>query len=105
MPKGKGLRSSESSGYRKGRMDMTEQEVNGIWDRIDDLLSAGSFTECDALLRETDTYLCSMDTILSLLTATLPAKGKLPSRDMFRRRSERTLRSRGEWDDGLFDGL
>lgn len=56
-----------------------DNEIDAIYDLFDDMMLAGKFNEIDLLLRHwmLDDHI---DFILAVLTITLPAKTKLPSR-------------------------
>jgi hypothetical protein len=88
----------EESGHNDLALDI-------IYDEIDDLLRARRFALCASILDEVEPSRSSVDILLALLTATLPAKSELPTRDSFFRRVEHELRRRGEYDIGLLAGL
>jgi len=56
-------------------------------------------------LRQVDVRIFSTDLLLGILTATLPAKSKLPSRTPFFGKVEAIIKRRGEWEKGLLTGL
>jgi hypothetical protein len=82
-----------------------DEALDVIYEGIDDLLLAGSFDQVDQLLRDISEDGVSSDVLVALLTVTLPAKSKLPSRADFYSRVERTLSVRSELEDGLLSGL
>jgi hypothetical protein len=47
----------------------------------------------------------SSDVLLGLLTATLPARSKLPFRQTLFNITKRLLKSRGHYEHGILDGL
>ena len=75
------------------------------YELIDDLLHAREFASCASQLEGVDVSLYSIDVLLTLLTATLPARSKIGTRASFFKRVEDELRRRGELEDGLLDGL
>ena len=76
-----------------------------LYDYIDDLLKRASFSELDALIQNSTPERMSTDVLLGILTATLPAKSKLPSRRRFFDRVAAVLGERNELEDGLLTGL
>jgi hypothetical protein len=76
-----------------------------LYDRVNDLLKARNFSALDMLLRQVDADAFSVDILLGLLTASLPAKSKLPSRSKFYAKAEASIKQRGEWEEGLLTGL
>jgi hypothetical protein len=76
-----------------------------LYDRVDDLLKAHQFGAVDDLLREANVGSLSVDVLLGLLTATLPARSKLSARAKFFAEAQNVIRSRGEWENGLLAGL
>ncbi|SRR6266568_2657385 len=76
-----------------------------LYDRMDALLKAKQFTVMDALLKEANVDSISVDVLLGLLTASLPARSKLPARSSFYAEAEASIKRRGEWEDGLLAGL
>lgn len=87
-----------SDGFSEAALDL-------IYDDIDQLLRHHRFAECDYVLCCTDVASCSVDILLALLTATLPAKAKLSTRAAFLQHVEQSLRSRNENPDELLEGL
>jgi Arc/MetJ-type ribon-helix-helix transcriptional regulator len=87
---------------RRGR---TDAALDLLYDSVDATIRQGRFADLDALL----VGLCpadhSVDLLLGILTATLPARERLQSRRGFYRDVESTLASRGELDEGLLAGL
>jgi hypothetical protein len=90
---------------RLDKCGQTDTALDIIFDQIDEMLLAGEFDRLNQLLIDTDTKQYSVDLLLGILTATLPAKDRLPSRTDFFPRVEQTLRSRGELKEGLLIGL
>lgn len=87
---------------RHGHVDAA---LDVLYDRVDDLLKASQFSAVDNLLRQADVASISVDVLLGLLTATLPARSKLPARAEFFADAEASIKARGEWEDGLLAGL
>lgn len=56
---------------------MTDTE---LYDRVDKLMATGRFIELDAMLARIIVNEKSVDKVLGILTATRPAKSKLPAR-------------------------
>lgn len=83
----------------------TDFALDLIFDQIDEMLLAGQFDRVDQLLKDTMTNDYSVEVLLGTLTATLPAKAKLPGRVDFFQRAKQTLESRGEPYDSLLVGL
>jgi hypothetical protein len=90
---------------RLDQLGQTDTALDIIFDQIDEMLLAGEFDRMNQLLIDTDTERYSVDLLLGILTATLPAKGLLPGRAELFPRVEQTLQSRGELKEGLLVGL
>lgn len=88
-------------------MSSRNKLMDGIQDRFDAMFRNGDFDVADAhvCFAAGITWMLTTDVMLAILTATLPAKSKLPSRRLFREHAEQVIRERGEWEDGLLDGL
>ena len=76
-----------------------------IYDQIDCKLKEQNFHEIDELLKSINVAEYSVDLLLGLLTATLPAKSKLHSRAKFFSAVETTIKERGQWENYLLVGL
>lgn len=76
-----------------------------IYDYIDRLFRDGEFEYCDSLLKSVIVENLDSDLIMGYLTATLPAKGKLPSRKDFLKRAKMEIKKRGEDSEDLWWGL
>lgn len=83
----------------------TDTALDLIYDSVDELLHGARFALCDSVLQETDASQCSIDVLLALLTATLPAKSRLATRAQFFQRVENSLRERGEYVADVLAGL
>ena len=91
-------RRLDHSGHTDAALDLIYENVNGK-------LSRGRFNEVNSVLETTEPMSLSVDLMLGLLTSTLPAKTKLPSRGTFFQRSEAAIKGLNEWEDGLLTGL
>ena len=87
------------------RDGLPDSALDLIYDRVDELLHGAEWSACAAVLDDIDVSKCSTDILLALLTATLPAKSRIPSRGGFLERVGRELRARGENEDRLLAGL
>lgn len=88
----------EASGRR-------DEALDELYDRIDDKLRAGRFSEVDQFLWMLPVDKLSLHLLIGVLTATLPGKSKLSSRTLFRQQAENVLRKRGEYRESLLAGL
>ena len=76
-----------------------------IYGAMDNLFRAKDFALADLLVMTTPVHSLSSDELIALLTATLPARSKLTARrDLYVQVAEE-LKERGDWEDGLLDGL
>ena len=57
-----------------------DRAIDLINDRLDDLMLAGDFVQCDAIVREIDSEKLSAETLIAILTLTRAAAKHLPSR-------------------------
>jgi hypothetical protein len=64
----------------KGNIDSA---LDLLYDQIDARLKAGKFEDTDKLLQKLNVAKLSIDLLLGVLTASLPARYKLPSRGVF----------------------
>lgn len=76
-----------------------------IYDYVDELLCNGEFSKLDEELSAVDTKDISVDILIGILTATLPAKNKLLSREHLFKSVKQVLIVRGEYEDDLLLGL
>ncbi|HEY5741872.1 MAG TPA: hypothetical protein VIS99_04965 [Terrimicrobiaceae bacterium] len=90
---------------RLAELKKVDAALDLLYDQVDEVLHVGEFGKLDRLLRSANTETLSADILLGLLTTTLPAKSKLPSRPRFCKDVERSLRRRNEWEEGLLVGL
>lgn len=101
-PRREGFLDRASRLEKRGQLDAA---LDLVYDQIDEKLSSGSLDQMDRLLANVDPESLSTDLLLGLLTATLPARSRLPARNRFYREVERVLRNRPEWEEGLLAGL
>lgn len=83
----------------------TDRALDLLFDTVDDLLLAGRFGECDAILRSADAGEWSATLLVGLLTVTLPARGRLAERAPFVERTRAELAGRGRDTKALLSGL
>lgn len=98
----------ESFISRAARLDVqgyTDDALDLIYDAVDELLRNGQFAKLDALLVAVPVPEYSVDILLGILTATLPAKSQLPSRTSLMESTRESLVDRGEYTEGLLTGL
>ncbi len=75
-------------------LSLEDAKLDHILDAFDDKMLEGDFAWCDRMLRDLDTNLCSVTTLVGFLSFTLCAKEKLQQRD--RIVTETTLRAMKE---------
>lgn len=92
------VRELEKRGHIDAALDV-------LYDRVDGLLRGKQFVAVDDLLQHLRVNALSVDVLIGLLTSTLPARSKLPSRAKFYSEAEASIRQRGEWEEGLLTGL
>ena len=90
---------------RLDRLGRTDSALDLIYSHIDEMLLAGNFTEVDNRLVSAKCNVYSVDVLLALLTITYAAKRRLPHRQEFYARVERSIRERDEWEEWLLYGL
>ena len=90
---------------RLDALEHTDAALDLLYDAVDDLMRRREFDRLDELLHDTTTSDLSLNVLLGLLTATLPARSRLRSRAGFFQRVDETLRARDEWQEGLLVGL
>jgi hypothetical protein len=69
--------------YSLVRREKIDPAIDLLFDRVDNLLLAGKFSECDALLKVIDVKRLDSNLIVAALSITDAAKDKLPSRSQF----------------------
>lgn len=87
------------------RLGDTAAALDLVYDCVDDLMHSQQFALMACYLLEVEVTSCSVDVLLALLTATLPAKQKIGARTEFARRVESELIGRGEDAAELLAGL
>lgn len=89
---------------KKGEKD---KALDIIFDNVDEAFRAGRFDSIDFLLKDAqfDTDKLSINLSLGWLTATLPAKSKLPNRKQFFDAVKKSMEARGEMTSTLLAGL
>jgi len=83
----------------------TDIALDLIYDAVDRLMRDHHYDRLDSMLAGTSVRDISVDVLLGLLTATLPARRHLPSRRKLFREGEQVLKERGEYEEGLLVGL
>ena len=83
----------------------TDSALDLLYDAVDELLQRGEFEKLDSMITNVAVADLSENILIGLLTATLPARSRLPIRPKFFAEVEETLRKRGEYEDGLLSGL
>ena len=66
--------------YLWSAMDRVHEALDKVFDLFDDLMSAGKFKECDALLASADVDRLKSAVAIGFLTATWAARSQLPAR-------------------------
>lgn len=99
------LQSSLADARSLEHVGRTQDAVNLIHRVLDAALRDGQFQAIDQMLERMDADLEGVDMLLSVLTATLPARDTLAHRAALFHAVERTLRSRALLEPGLLDGL
>ena len=82
-----------------------EEILDDTFGTLDDWLCNGDFDLCSAFLDGSDVDELGTAVLLTILTATLPAKKKLPGRAAFFRRVRSTLQRRCGDAKSLLTGL
>lgn len=83
----------------------TDAALDLIYDSVDELMRKGEMALLDGVLTKLEPAGLSVDLLLGILTATLPARTRLPARRSLFPRAERILKDRGEYQEGLWTGL
>ena len=91
-------RSLEQAGRTDAALDL-------LYEHIDETLLAGEFDRVDGLLEAVDPAKESVSVLVTILTATLPARKRLAKRKGFFIAVERALRESGCLESGLLTGL
>jgi hypothetical protein len=93
---------------RAQRLDargQTDAALDLLYDGFDELLRSGGFSEVDLILTDIAVDDYSVDILLGVLTATLPARSRLIARSSFYRSVAESIQRRGEAEEGLLTGL
>jgi hypothetical protein len=90
---------------RLAQLGKTNAALDLLYDSIDGFMRRGEFPALDSFIARAPVATLSSDILLGLLTATLPARSRLSSRKTLLSNVEATLRSRGEYEEGLLAGL
>jgi hypothetical protein len=85
-----------------GRTDLA---LDLLYDAIDQMMRESRFEELDAIIVGLPVAECSLDVLLAVLTATLPARTRLASRPRLFSDVQSTLEQRGEFEERLLTGL
>lgn len=83
----------------------TDAALDLLYDSIDELMRNKGLPQLDSTLANLRVSDLSVDMLLGILTATLPARSHLPSRATLFNEIEKALRGRGEYEEGLLTGL
>ena len=76
-----------------------------IFRRIDQAMRAGDFNGIDAAIANALIGDFALEVLIALLTATLPARSKLASRDKLLEAAQQVAKDRRRWTATLFSGL
>ena len=85
--------------------DQTDLALDLIYDQTDKYFREGKFESVNQLLADVNAANYSVDILLGILTATLPAKEHLANRSAFFSAVEKAFTERGDMEDGLLSGL
>ena len=83
----------------------TDLALDLIYDQTDEYFREGKFESVNQLLANVNAADYSVDILLGILTATLPAKKHLANRSAFFSAVEKAFTERGDMEDGLLSGL
>jgi len=76
-----------------------------IYQNVEVYLQEGRLDDLDRVLSQIPKKGVSLDTLITLLTATLPVRGKLKTRKQLFDAAAKVARESGAWDDTLLAGL
>jgi hypothetical protein len=79
--------------------------IDEIFDHVDKLQWAGHLGTLNEELGNLRPEELDTDTLLAWLTTTLPSRSRLPYRKRLFDATEALIKSRGEWEHGIMDGL
>ncbi|MBI3463237.1 MAG: hypothetical protein HY000_09285 [Planctomycetes bacterium] len=91
--------------HRLDQRGRTDAALDLIYDSVDEFLRTSEFERLDLILANVAVAKLSVDILLGILTATLPAKSRLPSRAKLFKCIEQELKTRGRYEQGLLIGL
>lgn len=83
----------------------TDAALDLLYDSIDELMRTGRHSTINSIFCEISPTNLSLDLLLGILTATLPARSRLPARAKFLEAVREELRRRGEHEETLLTGL
>ncbi len=83
----------------------TDAALDVLYDAVDDMLLDENIADIDCFFANATVSDYSIDLLLGLLTVTLPARSKLMQRAAFFKSVKMELVERGEYEQGLLDGL
>jgi len=86
-------------------MSQINEKIDLILDKFDELFRTGNFEETDRELRALELGRLSESELITYLTATRPAKDKLPSRQRIYSEIQILLENRGYESRSILDGL
>lgn len=81
------------------------EKIDRIYYVVDSMLRKEEFEILNTWIGIYPTNKRHVDELLAVLTATLPAKSKLPNREIIIKEIERELKLRDEWEENLLQGL
>ena len=87
------------------REEKEEQSLDVIFDHIDEMLLASKFAECDSMLLLLPVERLTSAQLITILTATLPARPLLPNRAKFFEAVRTILRNQGADAEAILVGL
>lgn len=85
--------------------ELTDGELDAIYAKVEHMMRADQLAELDAYVAAIPVSTSPVDTLLGVLTASLPVRSKLPSRARFVECVAAELKKRGEAVGELLDGL
>ncbi len=90
---------------RLSEVDRLNSALDLVYDSIDEMLRTGKLSQLDSILATIPVNELSRDLLIGFLTATLPARSRLPARKKLFADTMRSLSERGEFEEGLLTGL
>ena len=83
----------------------TDERINEIYREIYDYFERKDKEGCDERIRSLDVESLDANELVSYLTVTLSASSELPHREEFFNKAKVSLIERGEYEEGLLNGL